>query len=97
MPKYVTFMKEIMSNKRKLDAYGTMSLSDNCSSIIQTKLPKKLKKPCSFTIPCTIRQYAFSRALCDLGESISLMPLSIVKKLNLVKISQAINLKYQTK
>ena len=43
MPNYVKFMKEIMSNKKKLDAYGTISLSDNCSAMIQRKLLEKLR------------------------------------------------------
>ena len=34
MPNYVKFMKEIMSNKTKLDAYGIVSLSKNCSAMI---------------------------------------------------------------
>ena len=37
MPNYVKFMKEIMSNKRKLEAYRTVNLSENCSAIIQRK------------------------------------------------------------
>ena len=35
---YVKFMKEIMRNKKKLDAYGIVSLSKICSEIIQRKL-----------------------------------------------------------
>ena len=38
MPNYVKFMKEIMSNKRKLETYGTVNLSKNCGAIIQRKL-----------------------------------------------------------
>ena len=34
MPNYVKFMKEIMSDKKKLDAYGIVSLSKKCSAII---------------------------------------------------------------
>ena len=48
-----------------------------------TKLPQKLKDPGSFTIPCTIGNSIFERALCDLGASINLMPLSIFKRLGL--------------
>ena len=33
-PNYVKFMKEIMSNKRKLEAHGTVNLYENCSAII---------------------------------------------------------------
>ena len=35
MPYYVKFMKEIMSNKKKLKAYGTVNLTENYSAIIQ--------------------------------------------------------------
>ena len=37
----------------------------------------------SFTIPCAIGNSVFEKALCDFGASINLMPLSIIKKLNL--------------
>ena len=82
IPNYVKFMKEIMSNKKKLDAYGIVSLSENCSTIIQRKLLKTLKDPGSFTIPFIIGRHTFSKALCDLGPSINLMPFSMAKKLN---------------
>ena len=74
MPNYVKFMKEIMSNNKKLEAYGTVNLTENCSAIIQRKLPEKLKDSGSFTIPCIIGKHTFSKALCDLGASINLMP-----------------------
>ena len=57
MPNYVKFMKDIMSNKKKLDAYGTVNLLENCSAIIQRKLLEKLKDLGSFTIPCIIREH----------------------------------------
>ena len=82
MPNYVKFMKEITSNKRKLDEYGIVSLLEQYSAIIQRKLLEKLKDLGSFTIPCAIGQHTFSKALCDLGTIINLMTLSIVKKLN---------------
>ena len=63
MPNYVKFMKKIMSIRKKLDAYETVSLSENCSAIIQRKLPDKLKDLGSFTIPCIIRDHTFSKAL----------------------------------
>ena len=87
MPNYVKFMKEIMSNRKKLDAYGTVSLSENCSEIRQRKLSNKLKDPDSFTIPCIIGEHTFSKALCDLRASINLTPLSVFKRLNLGKLT----------
>ena len=87
MPNYVKFMKEMMSNKKKLEAYGTVNLSENCSVIIQRKLLEKLKDQGSFTIPCIIGEHTCSKALCDLGASINLMSFSVAKKLNMWDIT----------
>ena len=83
MPNYEKLMKEIMSKKKKLNSVGTVNLYKNYNAIIMRKLLEKLKDPSSFTIPCIIREHTFNKALCDLGESINLMPLSVSKKLNL--------------
>ena len=83
MPSYVKFMKEILSKKRRLSDFETVNLTEECSAILQQKLPQKLKDPDSFTIPCTIGNSIFEKALCDLGASINLMPLSIFKLLGL--------------
>ncbi|XP_022851136.1 uncharacterized protein LOC111372937 [Olea europaea var. sylvestris] len=83
MPSYVKFMKDILSNKRGLEEYETVALTEECSAILQKKLPPKLKDPGSFTIPCSIGNSMFERALCNLGASINLMPLSIFRKLGL--------------
>ena len=52
MPGYVKFMKDVLSKKRKLGDYKTVALSEECSAVLQNKLPPKLKDPGSFTIPC---------------------------------------------
>ena len=83
MPSYVKFMKDILSQKRKLADFETVNLTEECSAILQRKLPQKLKDLGSFPIPCTIGNAIFERALCDLGASINLMPLSIFKRLGL--------------
>ena len=81
MPNCVKFMKEIISNKRKLEEHETVALTEECSAILQKKLPPKLKDPGSFTIPCTIGDSFFDKALCDLGASINLMSFSVFRKL----------------
>ena len=63
-----------------------MKLTEECSAILQKKLPQKVKDPGSFTIPCTIGKSSFDKALCDLGASINLMPLSVFKKLGLGEV-----------
>ena len=83
MPSYVKFMKDILSQKRRLADFETVNLTEEYSAILQRKLPQKLKDPGSLTIPCTIGNAIFERALCDLGASINLMPLSIFKRLGL--------------
>ena len=83
MLSYVKFMKDILFQKRRLADFETVNLTEECSAILQRKLPQKLKDPGGFTIPCTIGNAIFERALCDLGAIINLMPLSIFKRLGL--------------
>ena len=51
MPSYVKFMKDILSQKRRLADLETVNLTEEYSGILQRKLPQKLKDPGSFTIP----------------------------------------------
>ena len=83
MPSYVKFMKEIMSKKRRLSDYEIVNFTEECSAILQRKLQQKLKDPGSFTIPCTIGNSIFEKALCDLGASTNLTLLSIFRRLGL--------------
>ncbi|XP_021639481.2 uncharacterized protein LOC110634691 [Hevea brasiliensis] len=82
MPSYVKFLKEILSNKRKLKDYETVALTEECNAILQNKLPPKLKDLRSFSIPCLIGNMNINKALCDLSASMNLMPLLICQKLN---------------
>ncbi|KAJ9545447.1 hypothetical protein OSB04_025154 [Centaurea solstitialis] len=86
IPSYVRFLKDVLSNKRKIEEHATVALTEECSAIIQHKLPPKLKDPGSFTIPVHIGNSEFSKELCDLGASINLMPLSIFRKLGLGEV-----------
>ncbi|XP_062094084.1 uncharacterized protein LOC133800135 [Humulus lupulus] len=81
MPNYMNFLKDIFTEKRRLGEFETVALTEGCSAILKNKIPPKLKDPSSFTIPCSIDGREVGRAVCDLGASINLMPMSIVKKL----------------
>ncbi|CAJ2633013.1 unnamed protein product [Trifolium pratense] len=83
MPSYAKFLKDILTNKKKIEEEETVMLTAECSSILQNNMPPKLKDPGSFSIPCVIGKYVIDRALCDLGASISLMPMPICEKLKL--------------
>ena len=54
MPKYAKFLKELISNKKKLQEFETVTLTKECSAIISNKLPLKRKHPGSLTIPCSV-------------------------------------------
>ena len=86
MLNYAKFMKEVMAKKRKLEDHEAVKLTKECSVILQRKLPQKVKDPGSFTISCTIGDLNFDKALCDLGASINLMPLSVFRKLGLGEV-----------
>ncbi|CAJ2652135.1 unnamed protein product [Trifolium pratense] len=81
MPSYAKFLKDILTNKKKIEEEETVMLTAECSSILQNNMPPKLKDPGSFSIPCVIGKHVIDRALCDLGASISLMPMPIYEKL----------------
>ena len=70
VPAYAKFLKELVTKKRRLEEFETIALTEECSAIIQNKLPPKLKDPGSFSIPCTIGNVKFSKALCDLGANV---------------------------
>lgn len=50
---------------------------------LQNNLPEKLGDPGSYSIPVKLGDIAIKNALCDLGASVSLMPLSICNQLNM--------------
>ncbi|XP_050207514.1 uncharacterized protein LOC126656932 [Mercurialis annua] len=81
MPQYAKFLKVIIMNKRSWDEKGTISLTENYSSIISSKLLTKLQDPGSFTISCSIGISTSLHCLCDLGASINLMPLCLFRNL----------------
>ena len=62
MSRYVKFMKDVLSKKRKLGEYQTIALSEECSAILQHKLQTKLKNPGSFTIRCAIGNAVFEKS-----------------------------------
>ncbi|XP_016501405.1 uncharacterized protein LOC107819771 [Nicotiana tabacum] len=83
MPGYAKIMKDLMSCKFDFQDLATVILTQTCSTVVMRPISEKLSDPWSFTIPCTIGNFAFSKALCDLGASINLMPLAIYKRLGI--------------
>ncbi|XP_070006048.1 uncharacterized protein [Nicotiana sylvestris] len=60
-----------------------VTLTQTCNAVVTRPIAEKLSDPGSFIIPCTIGNFAFAKALCDLGVSINLIPLAIYKRLGI--------------
>ncbi|XP_070010766.1 uncharacterized protein [Nicotiana sylvestris] len=60
----------------------TIKITHQVSAIVHSMAPK-IEDPGALTIPCTIESADFAKALCDLGESINLMPYSVFKTLGI--------------
>nr|GEW63472.1 reverse transcriptase domain-containing protein [Tanacetum cinerariifolium] len=83
MPNFGKFLKELISNKHKIEQIFAAFLSDESSTMIQNKVPPKLEDPGSFLIPCNFNKTFSYNALAELGASINLMPYSLYAKLSL--------------
>nr|XP_043619668.1 uncharacterized protein LOC122591465 [Erigeron canadensis] len=82
MPNYAKFLKEHISDKKKLEEAKTAVMSAECSAIIKNEIPLKLEDPGSVLISCSFGAM-LSKALADLGATINLVPYSVYKKLSL--------------
>ncbi|GJX19481.1 reverse transcriptase domain-containing protein [Tanacetum coccineum] len=83
MPNYGKFLKELVSNKHKLEQISSAFLSDESFAMIQNKVPPKLRDLEIFLNPCTFSKAFSCNALADLGASINLMSYSLYAKLSL--------------
>ena len=81
MPGNAKFMKDLVTKKRLV----TFEDDDRLQLVVlcYKSLVQKKEDPGEFTIPCKVGSLHFAKALCDLGASINIMPLSIYKKLGL--------------
>lgn len=56
MPSYERFMKQILSKKNKMKEFETMALNEEYTTMLQMKLPPKLKDAGRFIIPSPLGQ-----------------------------------------
>ncbi|GJY66591.1 reverse transcriptase domain-containing protein [Tanacetum coccineum] len=69
MPNYGKFLKELISNKHRIEQISVAFLSDESSTMIQNKVPPKLGDPRSFLIPCNFNKTFSCNVLADLAEN----------------------------
>ncbi|KAL4394607.1 hypothetical protein AHAS_Ahas02G0168900 [Arachis hypogaea] len=87
MPFYIKYIKELLARKSPLKGGQTIKMNRDCSALIQPGPPTKKKDPGSFHIPCAIGETKIDKGLCDLGASINLMPLSLMKKFQINELT----------
>ncbi|XP_057746919.1 uncharacterized protein LOC130966166 [Arachis stenosperma] len=87
MPSYIKYIKDLLTRKSSLKGGQTIVMDKEYNALIQTEPPTKRKDPRSFHIPCAIGETMIDKGLCDLGASINLMPLSLMKKLQINKLT----------
>jgi hypothetical protein len=84
VPTYSRYFKDILVNKYEIATLWVdhVKMSEQCSATIANGLEKQ-KDPRCPTIPCSAGSFKFEKALCDLGESVNVMPRDVFEKLHL--------------
>ncbi|GJU26312.1 DNA/RNA polymerases superfamily protein [Tanacetum coccineum] len=96
---YTSSLKRLLGEKWRIEEEIKMRMNEHCSTIVKDTLPPKEKDLGSFTLPRTINNMCFDKALADLGASVSVMPYSTFTNLGLGKlalIKLIIELAYRT-
>ena len=83
VPAYAKFLKDLCTIKKGFDIEKKAFLTEQVSSIIQSKHPFKYKDPGSPTISVNIGRTCIDKALLDLRASVNLLPYSVYKQLGL--------------
>ncbi|CAN6453712.1 unnamed protein product [Victoria cruziana] len=75
VPAYARFLKELCTKKRRSRKVPEcVLLSEETSSLLYRRLPRKLEDPGAPIIPCVIGHIRVERALLDLGASVNILP-----------------------
>jgi len=83
---YARILKELLTKKRKFLEDETVELEAECNAIIQKAIPQKSCDPGSFTLPITVGNLYVGKALLDLGASINLISLSMLRRIREVEV-----------
>ncbi|GKA07492.1 hypothetical protein Tco_0686716 [Tanacetum coccineum] len=83
---YAKYMKDLVENKPRNEKDEEIRMNPRCSALLQNHLPPKEQDPGSFILLCSIGKLDFNNALANLGASISVMPLSMYKRLGIGKL-----------
>ena len=79
------YMKDIVTNKRKISEAEISTMLANYT--FKGGIPKKHGGPGVPTIPCSIKRNYVKTTLCDLGAGVSVLPISLYRRLDLNKLT----------
>ncbi|GJU31737.1 ribonuclease H-like domain, reverse transcriptase, RNA-dependent DNA polymerase [Tanacetum coccineum] len=82
-----TSLRRLLKEKSRIEEEIKATMKLNCSPIIEDALPPKEKYPWIFTLPCSINNMCFDKALTDLGSSVSVIPYSTFTNPDLGKLA----------
>ncbi|GKE38968.1 hypothetical protein Tco_1462373, partial [Tanacetum coccineum] len=86
LPKYTNQPRSSRQNYPRTKEDEEIRMNPRCSALLQNHLPPKEQDLGSFILPCSIGKLDFNNALADIGASISVMPLSMYKRLGIGKL-----------
>ncbi|XP_057740016.1 uncharacterized protein LOC130957152 [Arachis stenosperma] len=79
--KYAKFLKDLCTHKDRIGELETLSLGSSISALMKP-IPEKFgdHRPC--LVSCCISGAVFHNYMCDLGACVSIMPFSVLARLN---------------
>ncbi|GJV33166.1 two-component response regulator-like APRR2 isoform X1 [Tanacetum coccineum] len=80
-------LRRLLKEKSRAEEEIKAIIKVHCLVILKDALPLKEKDPRSFTLPCSINNMCFDKALTDLGASVNVMPYSTFTNLGLGKLA----------
>ncbi|XP_057775295.1 uncharacterized protein LOC130994268 [Salvia miltiorrhiza] len=84
IPPFGKFVKDFIAGMSK--ATGKIVMGENVSAALKKELPAKCKDPGMFSLPIYIGDTRIEHAMCDLGASINVMPLTVYNRLSGVEL-----------
>ncbi|XP_019170977.1 PREDICTED: uncharacterized protein LOC109166481 [Ipomoea nil] len=86
VPSYGKFLKEILAKMRKYGEHEMIAMAQQYRALTPRvgRRVTKYKDPGKFTIPCIVGGRPIKGSLCDLGASVSVMPLSLYQSTSTV-------------
>ncbi|CAA7021682.1 unnamed protein product [Microthlaspi erraticum] len=84
---YQKFLKDAILERTK-EVQGMVVLSQECSAIIQSKAVTRSLVILEASLSLFLGPLAFKKSLCDLGASVSIMPLTVARRLGFEKYKE---------